>query len=102
MNAVLQVDIRELCPSFGTRHRGHEAYHKLEALALGRRIVLNLDSAEIVSQSFIDGFTYRLRDGRLSFDEITFKTSNDRTLRMLRKTEKLRNVKLLVSSDKGP
>ena len=99
MNDSVVIDVRTISPRFGTRTRGQEAYDKLaENLDDGQRVVLDLDSVEFVSPSFLDAIVLKLmRHGQ----SICFKTDNERTKSNLKRIVLVRKISLDVCDDEG-
>ena len=73
---MISVNVNDLSSKFLSRERGHEAAEKLAADYIGyERICVNLDAAESISLSFLDGLILAL-DHKNMMGKVVFHTKN--------------------------
>ena len=85
------VNLADLSASFSTRRRGEEAYERLLPQLGQGPLVIDLDSAELLSASFLDGLLLKLIQGGHA-DDTWFKTNDDRAKSRLQRLSGLRKV----------
>ena len=96
MTSTSMVDIRELAPSFSTRRRGDEAFCVLEPKLRAGRVIIDLDTVELVSPSFIDGLLFRVQGQGYKSTDVVFRTKRARIRKRLDRIRNLRGIELCV------
>ncbi len=99
MTRHIVIDVGTISPRFSTRERGEEAYKKLApVLVKGHQVVLDLDSIDSVSPSFLDGLLLRLNEHGQS---VSFRTKRPRVKGRLRRIAFLRHVPIKLCDHQG-
>ena len=92
------VDISELSRILTTRGRGTEAYQVFLPHFRKGAVTIDLDGAEIVSASFLDGLLLRLNEGGF-LATVSFKTSSPRLHSRLQRLSADRGIDIYRYSD---
>ena len=94
------VDISTISHFLTTRERGIEAYKKFRPAIDSGSVVFDLDAAQAVSASFLDGLLLRL-DEYQQLDRVSFRTSSERLRNKLRRLSADRSFEIYIEDDSG-
>ena len=94
------VSITRLAPTTVTRPRGEEAYRNLREYLPAGAVEVDLNSAELLSVSFLDGLVLRLLEAN-QLDKVTFVASDPGVQRKLSQVAGVRHVEILFRTEKG-
>lgn len=89
--SITILNVSELSRVLTTRGRGTEAYHEFASHFKEGPVALDLDDAEVISASFLDGLLLRLIEDKL-LNSVSFKTSNPRFYTRLQRISADRQV----------
>ena len=96
---IRKISLTALVPYCTTRRRGVEAGESLASMLREDPVLLNLDDADTLSLSFLDGLILRLID-RACLDRVTFSTKDSRTKAKLKRLAGTREANIrLINSD---
>lgn len=100
MTTRQRVDVTDLSSWFTTRRRGEEAYSALLPTLQCGEVVLDLNAADSVSASFLDGLLLRLASGG-HLESVLFGAVNPRTLSVLGRLSSIRGIDILLLNGDG-
>lgn len=94
------IPISQLASPFIARTRARDAYRKLRDYVITDKIELNLDSADLISLSFLDEIILRLKEAE-ELERVIFLTTNREILDKLKQIACVRKASFLVRTRAG-
>lgn len=95
-----RVSINRLPSPFITRGRAKEAYHGLRDHIAAGPIELDLNTADLISLSFLDEIILRLKEAD-QLDKVIFLATNQHVQDKLKQIASVRNVSFLLRAHVG-
>ena len=88
------LHITDLAQPCVTRRRGEQAFQKLQPLLGEAPIEVDLNLADMLSMSFLDGLVSKLINSE-SVDVVTFVSDDESTIRKLDRISEIRSARLV-------
>ena len=97
---VTHLELSDLAPpAYRTRSKGEVVCHKLSAFLDSQNVEIDLDRAETISISFLDGIISSLAVDSV-LDRVIFKTDNNVTRDKLSRIAEIRSIDIYYRSSK--